>query len=60
MGHSMAMTLDTYGHVMDEARGAEKVPAEDAIRAARAADVSGMCPHDGEAVEVSLEIARGY
>ncbi len=56
----MAMTLDTYGHVMDEARGAEKVPAEDAIRAARAADVSGMCPHDGEAVEVSLEIARGY
>jgi integrase len=44
MGHSMAMTQDTYGHVMDEARGAEKVPAEDAIRATRAADVSGKCP----------------
>ena len=60
MGHSMAMTLDTYGHVMDEARGAEKMSAADAIRAARAAHVSGLCPRDGEASEASLEIGRSY
>jgi integrase len=33
-GHSPSMTLDTYGHVIEEMRGAERVPAEVAIRAA--------------------------
>ncbi len=40
------MTLDTYGHVMDEAEGAERVSAEAAIRLARGADVSEKCPHE--------------
>jgi integrase len=44
-GHAPSMTLDTYGHVIEEMRGAERVSAEDAIRAARAAQVSEKCPH---------------
>ena len=43
-GHAPSMTLDTYGHVIEEMRGAERVSAEDAIRAARAAHVSEKCP----------------
>ena len=43
-GHAPSMTLDTYGHVIEEMRGAERVTAEDAIRAERAALVSEMCP----------------
>lgn len=34
-GHSPTMTLDTYGHVFAEATGAERVGAEEAIRAVR-------------------------
>jgi len=43
-GHAPTMTLDTYAHVMADLDGAERVPAEAAIRAARAADVSVLCP----------------
>ena len=43
-GHAPTMTLSTYGHLMAEADGGERVSAEAAIRAAREADVSGKCP----------------
>jgi hypothetical protein len=43
-GHAPTMTLDTYAHVMADLDGCERVPAEVAIRAARAADVSVLCP----------------
>jgi integrase len=43
-GHAPSMTLDTYGHVIEEMRGAERLSAEDAVRAARAAVVSQTCP----------------
>src|SRR2546428_13876016 len=36
LGHSPTRTLDTYGHVIDELAGAEKVSAEEEIRRARA------------------------
>jgi integrase len=39
-GHAPTMTLDTYAHVMADLAGAERMPAEAAIRAARAAEVS--------------------
>jgi hypothetical protein len=45
-GHAPTMTLDTYAHVMADLDGAERVPDEVAIRAARAAEVSGKCPSD--------------
>jgi integrase len=35
LGHSPQMTLSTYAHVMSELDGAERVSAEDQIRAAR-------------------------
>jgi integrase len=35
MGHDAKLTLGTYGHVIDELDDAPRVPAEDAIRAAR-------------------------
>lgn len=38
-GHSPTMTLNTYGHVFDELEGAERRPAEDMIRKARATSV---------------------
>ena len=34
-GHSPAMTLDTYGHVIEELAGTERRPAEVVIREAR-------------------------
>lgn len=34
-GHSPTMTLDTYGHVIDELESAKRVSAEEAIRRAR-------------------------
>jgi len=36
-GHSPAMTLSTYGHVIEELEGGERRSAEDVIRAAREA-----------------------
>jgi integrase len=39
-GHSPTMTLDTYGHVIEELAGAERRPAEDVIREAREAVAS--------------------
>jgi hypothetical protein len=38
------MTLGTYAHVMADLDGSNRVSAEDAIRAAREADVSEKCP----------------
>jgi hypothetical protein len=35
------MTLDTYGHVIEELAGTERRPAEDVIREARDAVASG-------------------
>ena len=47
-GHQPSMTLDTYGHVITELEGGERLPAEDAIRAARQAHVSEKCPPEVE------------
>jgi integrase len=38
-GHSPAMTLSTYGHVIEELEGAERRSAEAVIRAARDAAI---------------------
>jgi integrase len=35
LGHDAKLTLSTYGHVIDEPEDAPRVPAEEAIRAAR-------------------------
>jgi hypothetical protein len=43
-GHAPSMTWDAYSHVMEEMRGAERVPVEVAIRAVRSAHVSEKCP----------------
>ena len=43
-GHAPTMTLGTYAHVMADLDGSDRVSAEDAIRAAREAEVSGKCP----------------
>jgi hypothetical protein len=34
-GHNARLTLTTYGHVIDEFEDQPRIPAEDAIRAAR-------------------------
>jgi integrase len=39
-GHSPTMTLETYGHVIEELEGAERRSAEDVIREARGASTS--------------------
>jgi len=39
MGHDAKLTLGTYGHEIEELEDAPRVPAEDAIRAARSAGV---------------------
>jgi integrase len=39
LGHDARLTLTRYGHVIDELDGTPQISAEDAIRAARAADV---------------------
>lgn len=36
LGHAPSMFLDTYGHLISELRGAERISPEAAIRAARA------------------------
>jgi integrase len=36
LGHDARLTLSTYGHVIDELDDSPQIPAEDAIRAARA------------------------
>jgi integrase len=43
-GRAPTMTLDTYAHVMADHDGADRLSAEAAIRSAREAEVSGMCP----------------
>ena len=41
MGHAPTMTLDTYGHVIAEMDGSERVSAEELIKAARASHLQG-------------------
>jgi integrase len=44
LGHGAALTLGTYGHVMDELEGTARVDAEAAIRAVRDAHVPVTYP----------------
>jgi hypothetical protein len=45
LGHSPQMTLGTYAHVMDELRGAPRLPAEQQIaRAPERIDERGLQP----------------
>jgi integrase len=46
-GHAPSMSLDTYQHVMDELDGAERVPADEQIRRARARLVPVSYPPSG-------------
>jgi integrase len=55
-GHSPTMTLDTYAHVMADLDGADRVSAEAAIRAARAAEVSGKCPSEASTPSQQVEM----
>jgi integrase len=45
-GNSAKLVLDTYGHVFRDMRGAERVSAEVAIKAARTGHVSEKCPRE--------------
>ena len=54
LGHGARLTLGTYGHVIDELDGSERVDAEAAIRAARRAHVPvSYLPAGGEASAAS-------
>jgi integrase len=44
LGHGAELTLGTYGHVMEELEGGERVTAEGAIEAARAVRVAHELP----------------
>ncbi len=44
LGHNQSQTQDTYSHVFAEFEGTDRVPVEQLIEAARAADVSEKCP----------------
>jgi integrase len=48
LGHSPLMTLQTYGHVIDELRGRKKVSAEAEIRKARESSVPQKAPNAAE------------
>ena len=50
LGHSPALCLSTYAHVVDELRDAPRVDAEDAIRAARERDVPTQYPQEAASV----------
>jgi integrase len=50
-GHAPTMTLDTYGHVIADLKGAPPASAEAMIRAAREAQVSGLCPPASSAAD---------
>jgi hypothetical protein len=39
LGHGAGLTMRTYGHVIDELEDAPSLPAEEAIRRARAESV---------------------
>ena len=56
LGHAPSMTLDTYGHVLAELNGADRVPAEEAIRRAREALVPVSYP--GERVRAGESRAK--
>jgi hypothetical protein len=43
-GHSPAMMLATYAHVIEELAGTQRLPAEAVIRDEREKLVSEMCP----------------
>ncbi len=44
LGHGAELTMKCYGHVIDELEDAPQLPAEDAIRAARAKSVPNQYP----------------
>ena len=51
LGHDARLTLTTYGHVIDELDDAPRVPAEEAIRAARQNSCArGVHGDDGDAL----------
>jgi hypothetical protein len=54
-GHAPSMSLDTYQHVIDELDGAERVPADERIRRARANLVPvSYPPSRGRAPDVAI------
>ena len=57
LGNSSALVWDTCSHVIQEAKGAERVSAEAAIKAAREHDVSEKCPSEA-APSVSIAAKR--
>ena len=53
LGHSPAMCLGTYAHLIEELRDAPKVDAEQAIRAARGQDVPAVYPSGETSADAS-------
>ncbi len=49
LGHGAELTLRTYGHVLDELEDAPRLPAEDAIEAARARVRTPLVPRTVQA-----------
>jgi integrase len=52
-GHSPTMTLDTYGHVIDELDPAQRRSAEELISEAREAGVRILCAREAELAEAA-------
>ena len=52
-GHSPTMTLDTYGHVIDELDPGQKRSAEELINEAREAGVRILCAREAELADAA-------
>ena len=52
-GHSPTMTLDTYGHVIDELDPAQRRSAEELINEAREAGVRILCAREADLAEAA-------
>ena len=55
-GHLPTMTLDTYGHVMDELAGGERKGAEAVFREARASRVRQRQAYAGEKAQETARV----
>lgn len=51
LGHGAQLTLETYGHLIEELADAPRLSAEDAIEQARLGAVSKKCPTDADAAD---------
>jgi hypothetical protein len=60
LGHGADMTMKVYGHVIEELEDAPRIPAEDAIRAARGNLVPNQYPIAAAVQGAASESAANY